>query len=81
MLGSGSEEHEAIARGIGTLLARLGVNLLTGGGRGVMRSVSRAYTRAPRACGICIGIMPCRSDSERGIPKEGYPNEFVELPD
>jgi uncharacterized protein (TIGR00725 family) len=80
VMGSGSEEHGTIARGIGTLLARLGVNLLTGGGRGVMRSVSRAYTRAPRARGICIGIIPCRSDSERGIPKEGYPNEFVELP-
>jgi hypothetical protein len=79
VMGSGSDEHEPLARDIGTLLARLGVNLLTGAGRGVMRAVSRAYTRAPRERGVCIGIIPCRSERERGIPKEGYPNEFVEL--
>jgi len=80
VMGSGCDEHEPLATGIGTLLARLGVNLLTGGGGGVMRAVSRAYIRAPRRGGVCIGIIPCRSERERGIPKEGYPNEFVELP-
>ncbi len=79
VMGSGSDEHEPLARGVGTLLARLGVNLLTGGGRGVMRAVSRAFTQSPRARGVCIGIIPCRSEGERGVPKEGYPNEFVEL--
>ena len=44
-----------------------------------MRSVSRAYTRARRERGISIGIIPCRSEAERAIPKDGYPNEFVEL--
>ncbi|HEV2708133.1 MAG TPA: hypothetical protein VGV59_19610 [Pyrinomonadaceae bacterium] len=80
VMGSGSDEHDEAARGVGELLAALGVNLLTGGGRGVMRSVSRAYTQTPRASGICIGIIPCRSVGERRTPKEGYPNEFVELP-
>lgn len=79
VMGSGSDEHEPLARGIGTLLARLGVNLLTGGGRGVMRAVSRAFTQAPRRRGVSIGIIPCASEQERGIPKDGYPNEFVEL--
>ena len=79
VMGSGIYEHEELAGGVGELLAEFGVNLLTGGGRGVMRSVSRAFTQAPRKRGICIGIIPCRSDHERGKPKDGYPNEFVEL--
>ncbi len=80
ILGSGTEEHDDLARDVGALLAKLGVNLLTGGGRGVMTSVSRAFTRAPRAAGICIGIIPCRSEHDRMTPKAGYPNAFVELP-
>lgn len=79
VVGSGSDEHPALARDVGQLLATLGVNLLTGGGRGVMISVSRAYTAAPRISGICIGIIPCASTTERDKPKDGYPNEFIEL--
>ena len=79
VMGSGTDEHDDLARDIGTLLARLNVNLLTGGGAGVMTSVSRAFTRAPRREGICIGIVPCRSESEPFIPKDGYPNRYVEL--
>lgn len=80
VMGSGVDEYDELARGVGELLAKLEVNLLTGGGRGVMLSVSRAYTKVPRRCGICIGIIPCLSKSERRTPKVGYPNEFVELP-
>lgn len=79
VVGSGTDERDDLARGVGELLARLGVNLLTGGGRGVMRSVGRAFTRARRRRGICIGIIPCESERERAKPKNGYPNEFVEL--
>ena len=79
VLGSGTDEHEGLARGVGELLAQFGVNLLTGGGRGVMRSVSRAFMQAERERGICIGVIPCFSDRERGRPRNGYPNEFVEL--
>lgn len=80
VIGSGIEEHDDLAREVGLLLASLGVNLLTGGGRGVMTSVSRAFTGAPRRRGICIGIIPCRSEAERTTPKDGYPNAFIELP-
>ena len=79
VMGSGTLEHEASASPIGELIASLGANLLTGGGPGVMRSVSRAYTRYPGERGICIGIIPCASDADRRTPKAGYPNEFVEL--
>jgi len=80
VMGSGTSEHEELARAIGELLADLGVNLLTGGGRGVMTSVSRAFTSRPGRTGICIGIIPCESESDRTTPKAGYPNAFVELP-
>lgn len=79
VLGSGSDEHPELAEDIGALLARLGVNLLTGAGGGVMASVSRAYTQAPRTSGICIGIVP-GSSGDPTRPKAGYPNPFVELP-
>jgi uncharacterized protein (TIGR00725 family) len=80
VMGSGTFEHDEYARPVGEALADLGVNLLTGGGGGVMTAVSRAFTRAPRRQGISIGIIPCASESDRGTPKAGYPNEFVELP-
>lgn len=79
VIGSGTDEHEEHARPVGESLAELGVNLLTGGGGGVMKAVSRAFTRAAHR-GICIGIIPCASPSDRATPKAGYPNEFVELP-
>jgi uncharacterized protein (TIGR00725 family) len=80
VIGSGTEEHDDLAGEVGRLLASLGVNLLTGGGSGVMTSVSRAFTRAPRNTGICIGIIPCLSERQRATPKHGYPHPFVELP-
>jgi uncharacterized protein (TIGR00725 family) len=79
VVGSGSEEHEDHARAVGEVLADLGVNLLTGGGRGVMTAVSRAFTQRRRGRGICIGIIPCAGETDRATPKPGYPNEFVEL--
>jgi uncharacterized protein (TIGR00725 family) len=78
-MGSGTVEHDEYARPVGEALADLGVNLLTGGGGGVMTAVSRAFTTAPRRRGICIGIIPCASESDRGMAKAGYPNAFVEL--
>jgi uncharacterized protein (TIGR00725 family) len=79
VIGSGTSEHLSIGESIGELLATLGVNLLTGGGGGVMTSVSRAFVRARRERGISIGIIPCLSGTERTRPKHGYPNPFVEL--
>lgn len=79
MMGSGTSEHDEYARPIGEALARMGVNLLTGGGGGVMTSVSRAFTTTPARRGISIGVIPCATESDRATAKDGYPNEFVEL--
>ena len=79
VIGSGTDEHDELARPVGEALAELGVNLLTGGGLGVMKAVSRAFTRSSHPRGICIGIIPCASLSDRASPRPGYPNEFIEL--
>jgi uncharacterized protein (TIGR00725 family) len=79
VMGSGTVEHDESACLVGRLLAELEVNLLTGGGGGVMRAVSRAFVQHRRDRGICIGIIPCASRTDRMTPKPGYPNEFVEL--
>jgi uncharacterized protein (TIGR00725 family) len=79
VMGSGVDEHDALARPLGRLLAELGVNLLTGGGRGVMLSVSRAFAESPARRGIVVGVLPCESLGDRATPKAGYPNAFVEL--
>jgi uncharacterized protein (TIGR00725 family) len=79
VMGSGTDEHDDLARPLGTLLAHLGVNLLTGGGPGVMTAVGRAFIRARHERGISIGVIPCQSEAVRHRPKPGYPNPFVEL--
>jgi uncharacterized protein (TIGR00725 family) len=80
VMGSGTAEHDEYARPVGEALADMGVNLLTGGGGGVMTAVSRAFTRMPSRRGICIGIIPCAGERDRVTARAGYPNEFVELP-
>src|SRR5438445_619716 len=59
VIGSGTEEHDDIASEIGALLAAMEVNLLTGGGAGVMRSVSRFHHRGTERtevslCSLCL---------------------------
>ena len=78
VLGSGQEEYRSLADAVGPLLARLGVHLLTGGGRGVMTAVSRAFAETPGREGLVIGILPCREDDPTR-PKDGYPNPWVEI--
>ena len=79
VMGSGTDEHVECARPLGALIASLGVHLLTGGGGGVMRAVSRAFTGCDGRRGVCIGVLPCVSEDDRRSPKPGYPNEFVEI--
>jgi predicted Rossmann-fold nucleotide-binding protein len=85
--GSSSDPHAA---DVGRLIATLGHDLLTGGGRGVMETVSRAFFETSPRRGIVIGIVPGfvagLDDVERRIPSDvqydppaGYPNDWVEL--
>jgi uncharacterized protein (TIGR00725 family) len=80
VMGSGNEPCSELAKPLGELLARLGVNLLTGGGGGVMSGVSEAFTAVAPRQGLAIGILPCQENDPLCGPKPGYPNPWVELP-
>ena len=77
-MGSGSEAHSGLAKLLGKLIARLNAHLLTGGGPGVMTSVSKAFWESDRV-GLTIGVLPCKKDEPRS-PKDGYPNPWIEVP-
>ncbi len=78
VIGSGFDSHNDLAVPLGRLLGELGVNLLTGGGRGVMESVARAFVEANHEFGISIGVLPA-SRNDASIAPPGYPNPFVQL--
>jgi predicted Rossmann-fold nucleotide-binding protein len=43
---------------LGEWLASIGVHLLTGGGKGVMESVSKAFYESPARQGVVLGVIP-----------------------
>lgn len=75
VMGSGLEPHEEKSQAVGRWLAGLGVHLLTGGGGGVMSSVSRAFHESPGRSGLVVGVLPGGRPAD-----ESYPNPWVELP-
>ena len=79
-MGAGAHAHEELAVPLGRQLARLGVHLLTGGGSGVMTSVSRAFAGVEGRAGLVIGVLPLAEAI--GGPGAGgdYPNPWVEVP-
>ena len=78
VMGSGVHSHESLARPLGQGLARIGVHLLTGGGGGVMASVSRGFAEVEDRAGLVIGVMPAATEGPTQAP-EGYPNRWVEV--
>ena len=79
VMGSGTRAHADLAAPLGRRLAALGVHLLTGGGRGVMASVSRAFAEVEGRAGLVIGILPNLEQDGGSASPPGYPNRWVEL--
>jgi uncharacterized protein (TIGR00725 family) len=79
VLGSGSAAHQERAQRLGRWLASQGVHLLTGGGGGVMSTVSRAFSEVPNRRGLVIGIIPGGTQWQAPEPRPGYPNPWVEM--
>lgn len=78
VIGSGSDAHPDLSQPLGRLLAALNVNLLTGGGRGVMEAVASVFVGAQPRLGISIGVIPSsKRDPTERVP--GYPNPYVQL--
>jgi len=80
IMGSGDMEWPERTTDLGRWLAEKGVHLLTGGGRGVMTSISRAFFDVPDRKGSVIGVLPCQAEDPSCRPKKGYPNPWVEIP-
>ncbi len=93
VMGSGKQPWPELAAPLGRALALAGFHLLTGGGQGVMTSVSEAFCAVPQRIGRSIGIVPTEAvggtdggdDGQTGVPGTfravpGYPNPFVEVP-
>lgn len=79
VMGSSVHAHEALAVPLGRRLARLEVHLLTGGGRGVMASVSRAFAEVEERAGLVIGVMPRIEEGPAAGSESGRANPWVEL--
>ncbi|KAA3620227.1 MAG: molybdenum cofactor carrier protein [Calditrichaeota bacterium] len=79
-MGSGSLEYEEIAAPLGRWLAEIEVHLLTGGGPGVMASVSRSFAGVANRKGRVIGVIPGIIEHGKVVQKHGYPNPWVEIP-
>ena len=77
VMGSGQDPHADRSVPLGRWVAELGAHLLTGGGGGVMASVSRAFYEVSPRRGLVIGILPRGEVGPR--PKPGYPNAWVEI--
>jgi predicted Rossmann-fold nucleotide-binding protein len=89
VIGSG-RSADACCADVGRLVASLGFDLLTGGGRGVMEAVSRAFYETSPRSGLVIGVIPADVHGLEQIeqltaadvtyePPPGYPNEWVEI--
>lgn len=78
VMGSGKDAYPELAVPLGAWLASQSVHLLTGGGRGVMESVSKAFFDNLDRRGSIIGVIPSQLGSV--LPKDGYPNPWVEIP-
>ena len=79
-MGAGAQPHEDLAVPLGRRLARLDVHLLTGGGTGVMTSVSRAFAEVEDRAGLVIGVLPLAEAIGRSTAEGDYPNPWVEVP-
>lgn len=88
VMGSGREPFDHLAAPVGRLVARAGHHLLTGGGGGVMESVSRAFFETVPRDGQVLGVIralddgahPGAADRNRAYRPNSPPNPYVELP-
>ena len=79
-MGAGAHAHEDLAVPLGRRLALLGVHLLTGGGPGVMTSVSRAFAEVEERMGLVIGVLPLLGEDGGPGAADRSPNPWVEVP-
>jgi uncharacterized protein (TIGR00725 family) len=72
VMGSGNDACVDLADPLGRWIAEQGLDLLTGGGGGIMAAVCRGFASVQQRKGLSIGVLPAR-------PPAGYPNEWVDI--
>lgn len=82
VMGSGRETQKDLAEPLGAALAGLSVHLLTGGGYGVMHSVSKGFASVSERAGLVVGCIPMnkQTDGTYSTTSNSYPNQFIEMP-
>ena len=78
VMGSSRQPYPEKSQPLGHWLARAGVNLLTGGGGGVMAAVSEAFCSVEKRRGRVIGVIP-GDEAGAGTLRDGYPNPWTEV--
>jgi uncharacterized protein (TIGR00725 family) len=80
VMGSHEKSWDAYAAPLGRLIAEYDYHLLTGAGAGVMSTVAQAFTAVEERAGLSIGIVPTVNYDGSFVPREQYPNPFIEIP-
>jgi len=80
VMGSHEKTWDELAEPIGHLIAEHDYHLLTGAGSGVMTTVAKAFSDVDSRAGVSLGIVPTVDYDGSFVPREQYPNPYIELP-
>ena len=80
VMGSHEKSWDEYAVPVGKMIAQHDYHLLTGAGAGVMTSVAKAFSELEDRAGISIGVVPTVDYDGNFIPREKYPNPYIEIP-
>ncbi|MBK6897446.1 MAG: molybdenum cofactor carrier protein [Alphaproteobacteria bacterium] len=80
VMGSHDETWEEYAQPLGRMIAQHDYHLLTGAGAGVMTAVSKSFCEQQDRAGLSIGVVPTVQYSGEFVPREQYPNPYIEIP-
>ncbi len=85
VIGSGSHSYPELSAPLGTWLAKQGLDLINGGGQGVMEEVARTFSEVKNRKGQVIGVIPSLKQTStpdqraRYQAPSGYPNDFTDI--
>lgn len=80
VMGSSTEPYEELATPLGRMIADHDYRLLTGAGAGVMTAVAKAFCETEGRQGVSLGIVPTMDYKGGYVPRDQYPNPYIELP-
>lgn len=80
VMGSHERAWEELSEPVGRMIADHDYRLLTGAGGGVMTAVAKAFCEAPDRQGVSLGIIPTFEYEGGFVPREEYPNPYIEVP-